>query len=117
ADLARADVDHLRQLEEVRGLETLVERVRDVVDRLAAARASVPARAVGPREVRRARELHQRAEVLAARHEAASARVRVESLDGSVEVGSEATGTPTVLPAGEVLDRALTDELVLTVPG
>ncbi|GGK58788.1 AAA family ATPase [Ornithinimicrobium pekingense] len=118
-DLARADVDHLVQVDQAQALDRLVERVGSTVARLVAARKAVPARPVGAQEVRRVRELQHRVEVLTAQHEAASARVRVESLGGHVEMArpDAGPGATLSLEAGEISEGALTDEVVVTVPG
>lgn len=118
-DLARGDVDVLAQAAEADRLGRLVERVEAVARRLVTARRQVPARPVGEREVRTAREVQHRIDVLTAQHEAASARLRIESLGAAVEV-SRPGGTAEdaqVLTAGQAHQGALTDEVVVTVPG
>lgn len=116
-DLARADVDHLAEVAQADALDQLVERVRSAVTRLRAARDQVPARPVAERELRRAQALQHRVDVLAAQHEAASARLRVESLGQTVEIGGAPTDGGRRLRQGEVHEGALTEEIVVTVPG
>src|SRR5690606_30576448 len=90
-DLARGDVDALAQTAEADRLGRLVERVEELVRRLVSARQQVPARPVGAHQVRAARELQHRIDVLTAQHEAASARLRIESLGAAVEVSRPGT--------------------------
>lgn len=118
-DLARADVDRLADAAEAQALAGLVDRVTVGVRRLVTARGQVPARRVEAVELRRARELQHRIEVLTAQHEAASARVRVESLGGRVELSGAGApaGTGAALEPGQRHEGALTDEVVVTVPG
>ncbi|MDO5740987.1 MAG: AAA family ATPase [Ornithinimicrobium sp.] len=118
AEAARADADHLVDLARLHELESLTDRVRDLVPRLAATREKLCERPITAQTVQQIQGLGKRAMLLQARHEGASGRVCVESLGASVSVTtSESNPEGPCLESGERQTFVVTEQTVITVDG
>lgn len=99
-DDARAEADRLADLRELDLAESLLVRAAELVDRVRAARESLPDRPVEREDARRVRGLQDRLDALVLQHEASTPTLEVESLGARVQVlvaGGRAAGD---VPAG-----------------
>ncbi|MFK5647635.1 AAA family ATPase [Ornithinimicrobium sp. LYQ121] len=116
-DRARTAADHLADRLEADRLRSLVTAVHRLVDELDQAHAAEPAHLVSAATLRAVRALDQQVAVLRAKHEGASARVRVEALGVPAEIDGGSGEGRTSVAAHSSATVVLGSEVVVTVPG
>ncbi|KUG55810.1 hypothetical protein AVL62_05865 [Serinicoccus chungangensis] len=104
---------------ELTGLEQVVSALQEQLQVVLRERGAGPPSPVSEPRRQEVERLAQEVDVLRARHEAASAAVRVEAWSAGVSVGAVGGpgGTATDLEAGQVRELTATDDLEVVVPG
>lgn len=115
-ETARDRLDHLSRARELASLEATLARATELVERVRATAASVPATQVSREEARDVRTLQDRLDAAVARHEMLSPKLEVESLGAEVEVITEA-GAGTTFRPGASGQVSVEQETTLEVPG
>ncbi len=115
AELARQDVAHLREQQEAAGISQRLERLEELAEGRATARAQLSRCRVDEESLARIERAEQTLEVALATQRAASAVLTLEALDGRQDV--QVAGEDLSLTAGHAREQPLTDEVEIVVPG